>query len=209
MGKLCMMAFGLVLFAACDSDDDIDSDEEARRAYLGLDLSVEKSLALGFAGFNAATSANIPPQVTTGTGAGDLTITGQVDQGSSDNKGMRLHVGMVEYTDGVIVVATDDESGIEIDLTYDTSTDVARQPYLNLSLRDIPETTATTGTLTGTLVGQYTMSGDIEGTATLDLGFTGAIQDDGAGNTIRTPGTTHVTGTATSGDGVFEVDIML
>ncbi|MEJ7597084.1 MAG: hypothetical protein WKG01_04170 [Kofleriaceae bacterium] len=204
------MAFGLVLFAACgSSDDDIDSDEEAQRAYLGLDLSVEKSLALGFAGFNAASSANIAPQATTGGAAGDLTITGQVDQGSSDNKGMRLRVGMVDYTDGVILVETEDDTELEINLTYDTSTDVATQPFLNLSLRGIPETTATTGTLTGTLLGDYTMSGDIEGTATLNLSFTGEIEDDGAGNTIRSAGTTHVTGTASSGDGVFDVDLML
>lgn len=79
--------------------NDISSDEQARRAYLGLDKSVGKSLQLGFAGFNAASSANIPAQTTTGDAGGTLTITGQVDQGASSNKGMRLRVGMAGYTD--------------------------------------------------------------------------------------------------------------
>src|SRR5688572_6436470 len=75
--------------AGCSSDD-VDSDEEARRAYLGLDESIAKALPLGFDGYNAASNANIPPQSTTGDAAGTLTVTGQVDKGASDNKGMRL-----------------------------------------------------------------------------------------------------------------------
>jgi len=192
--------------AAC-SDDAIDSDEEARRAYLGLDESIAKSLTLGFDGFNAATSANIPPQMTTGDELGTLAITGQVDQGASTNKEMRLRVGMVDYNDGILVIdpdPTDDEvEEIEISITYDTDPDPSLQPYLQLSLRDIP-----TGTLTGTLTGTYLMSGDLEGEVTLDLSFAGQLQDDG-GRVIRQPGTTTVTGTATSGDGVYEVTLTI
>src|SRR4051794_36483011 len=99
-------ALFLVLFTACSSDE-IDSDEQARRAYLGLDGSVAKSLQLGFDGFNTAHSANIAPQMTTGTKAGALTITGQVDQGSSANKGMRLVVGMTAYNDGPFEIDAD------------------------------------------------------------------------------------------------------
>lgn len=197
--SLLLIAVGL---AACGSDD-IDSDEEARRAYFGLDTSIEKSLALGFAGFNAATSANIPPQMTTGTVGGTLTITGQVDQGSSDNKGMRLSVGMVDYTDGPLTLDYDGEK-IDVDLTYNTSTDVALQPFLQLSLRNIPN-----GTFTGTLTGLYKMSGDIEGEANLTLTFSGEIKADANNKTIRTPGTTLITGTAASGDGTFDVNLML
>lgn len=182
----------------CADDDDIDSDEEARRAYMGLDASIAKSLTLGFAGYNAASSANIPPQMTVGTGAGTLVITGQVDQGSSDNKGMRLRVGMVGYTDGVVVL---DDANIEI--TYDTDLDPAQQPYLVLSLKNIP-----TGTLEGTLVGTYRMTGDIIGDATVNLTFAGTLQADGAG-VKRVPGATTVTGTAVSGDGTYNVQLTL
>lgn len=188
----------LAATAGC-SDDDIDSDEAARRAYLGLDGSIGKSLELGFAGFNAASSANIPPQMAAGIEAGTLTITGQVDQGSSANKGMRLRVGMVAYTDGLIVL--EDEG--EVEITYDTNLDPTMQPYLVLSLKNIP-----TGTLEGTLTGTYKMTGDIVGDATLDLTFAGMLQAQGAG-VIRAPGTTTVTGTATSGDGVYNVSLTL
>jgi hypothetical protein len=186
--------------AACGSDD-IDSDEEARRAYFGLDRSVEKSLTLGFAGFNSAQSANISPQMATGTAAGTLVITGQVDQGSSANKGMRLRVGMVAYTDGPLVL---DGETLDVDITYDTAADAATQPYLELQLRNIPN-----GTLTGTLTGVYVMRGDLEGETTLNLTFSGAIQDDGTGKVARVPGSTMVTGTATSGDGTYDVNLSI
>jgi hypothetical protein len=187
-----------ILAIGCGSDE-IDSDEAARRAYLGLDGSIERSLALGFDGFNAATSANIPPQMAAGPAGGTLTITGQVDQGASDNKGMRLRVGMVGYTEGAIEIDGDD-----IDIVYDTAADAANQPYLQLNLRNIPN-----GTFTGSLVGDYTMTGDLEGTATLNVTFSGNIMDDGAGNVVRAPGTIMVTGTATTGDGVYNIAVTL
>lgn len=194
----CTALVALLAFTGCSDDDDIDSDEEARRAYVGLDGSIGKSLELGFAGFNAASSANIPPQMAAGLEAGTLTITGQVDQGSSDNKGMRLRVGMVGYTNGLVVLGDD-----EIEITYTTDVDPTTQPYLMLSLKNIP-----TGTLEGTLTGTYHMTGDIVGDATLNLTFAGTLQAQGTG-VIRAPGTTTVTGTATSGDGVYDVSITL
>lgn len=194
----CGAVFALLALGACADDDDIDSNEEARRAYVGLDGSIAKSLTLGFAGFNAATNANIPPQMTAGTEAGTLVVTGQVDAGASANKEMRLRIGMVGYTDGVVVL---DDQNIEI--TYDTDLDAATQPYLQLSLKNIP-----TGTLTGTLTGTYHMTGDIIGDATLDLTFVGTLQADGAG-VARAPGTTTVTGTAVSGEGTYDVSLTL
>jgi hypothetical protein len=193
------IAFAAAL-AACGSDD-IDSDEEARRAYFGLDASIERSLALGFAGFNSAQSANISPQMATGAAGGTLVITGQVDQGSSANKGMRLRVGMVGYSDGPLEI---DGETIDVDIVYDTAAEVEMQPSLELQLRSIPD-----GTLTGTLTGTYTMKGDIEGQATLSLMFSGAIQNDGTGKVVRVPGSTMVTGTATSGDGTYEVSLSI
>jgi hypothetical protein len=198
-----IVVFSGLLVGACSSDG-IDSDEEARRAYLGLDGSIEKSINLGFDGFNTASSANISPQATTGTLAGTLTVTGQVDQGASDNKGMRLYVAMVDYTDGVFTVVLDDEE-IEVDLTYNTSAVVAEQPYLQLSLRNIPD-----GDFTGSLTGTYALTGDIEGDVTLSLTMAGEIQDGGGGLVVRVPGSTTITGTAQTGDdGVYDVNVTL
>src|SRR5690242_18695197 len=123
--------------AACGSDS-VDSDEQARRAYLGLDMSISKSIALGFGGFNTAQSANITQQMTSGAGNGTLTITGQVDQGNSTNKTMRLAVGMVAYSDGKIAI---DDKGNTVTITYDTSTDTTMQPALDLDLKNSPDGT--------------------------------------------------------------------
>jgi len=203
MKILSLTMIGL-LASACGDSGDLDSNEEARRAYFGLDGSIEKSLALGFAGFNAAQSANIDPQMATGDAAGMLTITGQVDQGASANKGMRLHVGMVDYSDGDVLIVQEGKDDVVVNITYDTNTDVAMQPYLDLKLANIP-----TGTFTGTLTGVYIMDGDLQGEANLSLSFSGSLMSNGSGGTVRAPGTTTVTGTAKSGDGTFDVNLTL
>ena len=184
--------------AGCAEDSDLSSEEDARRAYLGLDGSIEKTLDLGMAGFNEASSANIPTQNGQGDVSGTITIDGQVDQGASDNKGLRLTVALADYSDGPAETVEDDD----IDITYDT--DPARLPEVDLTLRNIPD-----GTLEGTLLGTYEMRGDIEGTATLDLTISGTIEDDGDGGVSRMPGNTHVTGVARSGDATFEIDVMI
>jgi hypothetical protein len=107
---------------------------------------------------------------------------------------------MVGYTDGT--VATEDQELVSI--TYDTDADVTLQPELDLSLRDIPN-----GTFTGTLVGTFRMQGDLEDDVVLNLSMSGAIEDDGTGNVRRKAGTTTVTGTATSGDDTYEVNVTL
>jgi hypothetical protein len=198
--RTCLLL--LLIVAGC-ADDAIDSNEEARRAYLGLDSSIEASLDLGFQGFNAASSANIAPQTAAGAATGTLTVTGQVDQGSSANKGMRLSIGMVDYSDGAVGVATDD-GNVAVELTYDTASTAPEQPYLQLSLRDIPD-----GTFTGELTGRYLLRGDIDGEVELALTFGGDLADAGGGTVDRVPGTTTITGTATSGDGLYEVDVSL
>jgi hypothetical protein len=198
LGGTCL---ALLLCSACSSDT-VDSDEQARRAYLGLDTSVEKSLTLGFQGFNAASNANIPAQMTAGDKSGTLTIGGQVDAGTSINKQMRLTVGMVMYSDGPFAI---DMSGHTATITYDTDAATATQPQLDLSLHNFPN-----GTFTGTLMGTYHLSGDIKGDATLNLTFTGDLMDDGTGKTVRKPGTTTVTGTATNADGgMYTVNVMI
>lgn len=206
MRKLLLLCFVL---GACGSSDTVSSDEQARRAYLGLDTSIGKSITLGFAGFNSASSANISPQMVAGDAmpGGTLTITGQVDQGSSANKGMRLYVGMVAYTDGPIKI---NDKGDTIKVTYDTSMTQTDQPYLQMMLKNIPTGTLD-GSLTsgGTMTGVYHLSGDIKGDVTLDLTFTGTLMAGPSNTVVRVPGSTHVTGMATSGDGVYTVDLTI
>ena len=209
MRKNLVPFLGLVVWLAMGcGGDGVDSDEEARRAYLGLNQAIAKSITLGFQGFNAAQSANIDPQVAQGGKAGTLTVTGQVDQGSSDNKGMRLNVGMVGYDDGDVVV---DDKGTKIHIVYDSDADPGKQPYLSMQLKNIPD-----GPLSGTLTsnsngaGVFHLSGDLTGDVTLDLTFTGSLVPGDNGTVLRKPGSTHVTGTATNSDGgTYAIDLTI
>ena len=174
----------------------VTSDEKARQAYQGLDTAIDKAITLGFQGFNAANSANIAPQTASGNEKGTLTVTGQVDQGSSSNKGMRLHMGMTEYSDGEVTIPEQDP----VTIVY--ATDDASQPALNINLKNFPN-----GTFDGNLAGTFHMTSDLEGDVTLAISFAGETEDDGTGKTRRKAGTTHVTGTATSNGGTYAVDL--
>ena len=190
--SLALLTLSLAL-AACG--DGVSDEESARRAYLGLESAIDKSINLGMAGYNSASSANIAPQATQGGLSGTLTVNGQVDQGTSPNKGMRLTTTFVDYSDDV--------TELEEDITYDTP-DAAALPALVFSLRDIPN-----GTYSGTLMGKVKMSDGLEGDVTLALTFSGQIQESGAGtgDIQRVPGSTTITGTAVSEYGTYDVSL--
>lgn len=194
---------GAVALTACNPDK-LSSDEEAEYAYRGLDTAVSRALKLGLKGFNEASSANIADQSEDGDVSGTLTVSGQVDQGNSDNKGLRLDLTLEDYADFEDVDGDDDDDD-EIEIVYNT--DASALPALDLSLRDMP-----TGTLTGTLVGTFLLDGDIEGDVTLDLSLEGPTEEDPdqPGYTRRVEGQTTVTGTATNeDDGIYEVNTTL
>lgn len=181
------------------SDEELDSDDDARRAYIGFDPAVDLAIELGLQGFNAASSANIDDQTADGAVSGSLVVGGQVDQGSSDNKGMRLVVTAVDFSEGAVL---DTETDDEVDVHYDTPTD---QPLnLEISMKNIPN-----GTFTGTMAGDMLLSGDIDAEATYALTLSGELEADpnDAENVIRKPGTLLITGTVTSGDGTYDVDV--
>jgi hypothetical protein len=185
----------LITNAACGDDgDEVDTEEKARRAYLLLDTMVEKAMDLGFEGFNAATSANIPSQTNTGAVQGTINVTGKVDQGASNNKGMRLFVELIDYSD-------DKDDVDQPAVVYNTG---AQKPSLVMNLKKIP-----TGTMDGTLTGGFKMAGQLEGEVVLDLTLASDLEADAgsAGGVKRKAGTIRVTGTATSAYGVYSVDI--
>lgn len=192
---LCLLAATPVVatLPGCGGPRDAVADEEsARRAYLGLDRAIDRAIDLGFAGFSAANSANIPEQSEEGDLSGRMVINGQVDQGASDNKGMRLQVVLEEdYADVVI----EDEFMV----TYNGG-----PVALDMNFRGLPD-----ADFDATLNGTFTMTGELAGDITLALDITGQTQDDGGGAIVRVPGTIHVVGTATSPYGVFNVDVAL
>lgn len=188
LARLASFAFALACAAAAGCGN-VSSAEDARKAYLGIDPAIDKSIQLGFDGFNSANSANISAQMANGVKSGTMTVTGQVDQGNSANKEMRLKLALADYSDdGAIKYATDPAAPLALDM----------------SLKGIP-----TGTLTGTLVGNISMSGNLEGALKMNLAFTGQLQANAqdAKKVERKPGTTHVTGTATSKYGTYTVDV--
>jgi hypothetical protein len=179
-----------------DNGNAVNSNDQARRAYLGLDKSISKSLALGFAGYNAATNANIPTEMAAGDATGTLTVTGHVDQGNPSQVSMGLSIAMAMYSDGKV---TFDDMGDSTNLTYATS--AAALPSLSLKLNS-----SAGDTLTGSLAGDYTMTGDLQGTVTLNLQIDGKFSGT-APNVMRVAGSTTVTGTAVnSGGGSYTVN---
>lgn len=189
-----------LMTAACSDGDDLDSDTEARWAYLGFDNAVDRSIGLGLDGFNAATNANIPEQIGNGEAQGTLTVGGQVDQGASSNKEMNLTLALVDYSDGT---AADTNSDSDFEIIYNSEETLL--PLLSISLRNIPN-----GTFSGTLAGDFFLSGDVDADASFDLTLSGSLQEDPAspGNVIREEGTLSITGTVSAGDGVFDVNVM-
>jgi hypothetical protein len=187
-----MRLFIVLLFVASCSGDGVSSDASAKAAYLGLDESIDKAITLGFEGFNAAQSANIPTEQVVGDVSGSMSIGGQVDQGQSANKQMRLQETLVGYADI--------DAGTSAGIVYTTAD--AGPAELDMSLQGIPS-----GTLDGTLAGSYGMTGTLASDVTLAISFSGALEAGDAGEVERKPGTTHITGTATSSSGTYDVDL--
>jgi hypothetical protein len=183
----------LLATAACSDGTDVADEEAAEIAYLGVDESVELALKLGFDGFNAASSANIPEQSASGADTGTLRVGGKVDQGASNNKEMDLEVSYENYSDGPVR---------ELIITYDSESPV----ILDLSLKKLPN-----ADMTGSMIGTLYLSGDLEGPVDLNLSITGTTEPDpdNADEVRRTPGDTRVSGTATSDYGVFDVDVTI
>ncbi len=193
-----LAAFLLVMASSACSDDSnaVSNTENAKRAYLGLDLSVDKAIQLGMQGFNQASSANISPQTASGNVAGTLVVDGQVDQGASANKTMNLTTTYTGYEDAP---SLPNDGGL-LHVVYDGA---ASTTTLSMKLMSIP-----TGTFSGSFTQTLRMSGDLRGDVTLALTFSGDLQQVGTTDQIqRKPGTTHITGTATSPYGVYQVEV--
>lgn len=194
-----VLGSAVAVLASCGGGGNtVANEENARRAYLGLDRSIDKALDLAMQGYNMASSANIPALQTTGDVAGTLAVTGQVSRGTgaSGNSEVRLFTTYAGYRDAVAV--NDDATMLAI--TYDGA-QLASNDFA-MSLRGIP-----TGTFTGSLNRSLTMSGDLEGEVTLNVTFAGNLRPTATGGIERAPGTTRIMGTATSSYGTYNIDV--
>lgn len=177
----------------------VSNTESARRAYVGLDKAVDRALSLAFDGFNAATSANIPPQMASGDLAGTMLVEGQVSQGSSSNREMRLLVTLTGYRD-MVTDNGDGGSGAALRLIYSKPANGTPITF-DLSLRP--------PMFTGTFAGTVNMTGELEGAVTINVTMAGQLESmSGMGSRLqRVPGTTRITGTVTSSYGTYNVDV--
>lgn len=185
-----------LLAAQCGGVSNADG---ARRAYLGLDRAVDRALSLAFDGVNAASSANIPPQMASGDLAGTMLVEGQVSQGSGSNREMRLLVTLTDYRDNVSDNG-DGGSGAALRLIYSkpaSGTPIA----MDLSLRP--------PMFTGTFAGTVNMTGELAGSVTVNVTLSGQLESmSGSGSRLqRVAGTTRITGTVTSAYGMYPVDV--
>ena len=189
-----LLAFPLLL-ACAGCSNAVRNEHDAALAYLGLDAGITRAMNLGLEGYNVASSANIDAQSAGGDIGGTMTVSGQVDQGSSDNKELRLEVALEGYLDDPV----DGDTPFEV--TYDS--DPQAPLALDISLRDIPD-----GTLTGTFVGDVGISGDLGGIVSLDIALDGTIEAGADDAVTRTEGETHITGSATSDYGSYAIDLV-
>lgn len=204
MIKGFLFTCAMLVPVACGSSNDhppaaVASAEQAQRAYLGIDKAIDKALNLGMQGFNQATSANISPQTGHGDVQGTLVVGGQVDQGASANKTMRLTTDFTKYEDNVPSNEAVPDSGF-LHIIYDAASGGTTD--LTLMLANIPN-----GTFSGTFVQTLHMTGDLQGDVALNLTINGNIQSSATGGIERVPGTTVINGTAQSPYGTYTVNI--
>ena len=197
--SLLLLPLACLALTACPG---VSNEGDAARAWLGMEHGVDRVLQLGMDGFNAASSANIPTQTGAGEVDGLMTVDGQVDQGASDNKGLRLQVMLDAYADGPVDVDVDGRPDGWA-LVYDT----AEGDFLDvdLQLRGLPD-----AALTGTLIGDAVVGGDLEGPVQFDLQLDGTTEplDGGEDDQIQiVAGSLSVSGTVTSDFGVYQVDL--
>jgi hypothetical protein len=191
-----LLVLPLLLASACD--DSVPSEGQADLAFAGLATSIDKATRLGFLGYSAAVDSKLWPQETLGDVSGTLVVSGQVEEGSSDDESLHLDMETERYSD----LADLDEGDAEVSVTYWTDTE-SGLPSIDLELVGAPD-----GTFHGTLAGTFRMMGDLHGNVTLELEIDGVIESDGSYGTRRVEDSMTVTGTATDGTGdVYEVDV--
>jgi hypothetical protein len=193
-----------LLAAQCGGVSNADA---ARRSYLGLDRAVDRALSLAFDGLNAASSANIPAQMASGDLAGTMLVEGQVSQGSSSNREMRLLVTLTGYRDNVSDTGATDAGAADAGATGPALRLIYSKPAsgmpiaMDLSLRP--------PMFTGTFAGTLDMTGELAGTVTVNVTLSGQLESmSGSGSRLqRVAGTTRITGTVTSAYGTYPVDV--
>jgi hypothetical protein len=159
---------------------DVGSTADAQRAYQGLETSVERAISL-----SVSSLGNAAARTAKGRVSGALRLGEPVQH---DSAGARFLAALSRYSDdGEIVYSTDPDA----------------PPAVTLDVRNVSR-----GALDGTIEGSFLMSGAERGQVSLLLAFSTAVAPGPGGALVRRPGTTRITGTATSPSGAYHVDVI-
>jgi hypothetical protein len=192
MNKLNSLVVVLVLglVAACGGGD--LNNQQVQAVFDNFQPTIAKIIDAGIAAKSgSAQGANISPVVRNGDKKGTLTIGGKVAQSSGQNQNLDLWVQLDgDYSDtGKIYYATNNSS--------DTT-----KLQLSVQIQNQPQDNSMGGTLAGSL----TVSGDVRGTATINLRFATDLEDD---DNAPTTICSHVTGSVGAGTNTKQVDFLL
>ena len=138
----------------------------------------------------AAQGANIPEISMPGLVAGSGGVGGNVSQSSGGNENLNLWVQLDDYSDtGDVYFQTD-------------NTSEATQLQFGLQIKNQPGDNK----MDGTIDGELTLSGDVDGTGIFDLATASDLEDDDLAPELIC---THVTGTVTAAGDDLPIDFVL
>ena len=188
-----LVAFTAIAYGCSGNDDDNDVGTEAGvlEAYQNFEPTIFKITSAGLAAKGtAAQGANIPEISMPGLVAGSGGVGGNVSQSSGNNENLNLWVRLDAYSDtGDVYFQTDNTSD-------------STKLQFGLQIKNQPGD----NTMDGTIDGELTLSGDVDGTGIFDLTTVSDLEDNDLAPDLIC---THVTGTVTAAGDDLEVDFVL
>lgn len=178
----------------CSGGDDkkhVDTEEGVEAAYTNFEPTILKITTAGLAAKGTATQgANIPGVTIIGLVSGTGGIGGTVAQSAGENENLSLFVELNDYSDTGDVNFQTDNTSEATKLQFDLQ--IKNAPGDNLA--------------DGTIAGELTLSGDVEGTGIFDLTLASDLDDDDLAPDIIC---THVTGLVTAEGDDLAIDFVL
>ncbi len=185
---VCLLMTGTL--SAC-GDDGVADEETVMLIYDNFQPTIAKIIENGLVAKDASTNgANIAPITAAGDVMGTMTVGGQIAQSASNNENLNLWVQLDTYGDTMPLIYQTDNASDATKLQFDLQ--ISSQPADN--------------TMSGTLVGDLSVSGEVEGTGSFNLAFVSDLVDDDANLEVIC---SHVTGTVSSGDATNNIDFVL
>jgi hypothetical protein len=181
-----------ILAVSVGCGNELTNEEKVQIVFDNFQPTLSKIIEAGLAAKSTSTQgANVSPVVRDGGEKGTLTVGGKVAQSAGLNQNLDLWVQLEgEYSDtGKIFYQTD-------------NTDNTTKPQLGIQIQNQPSDNS----MSGTLVGPMTISGDVDGTATFNVRFISDLEDDDAAPTVIC---SHVKGSVTANDTTKELDFLL